>query len=195
MSALYLKVANRLTALVPALGANYNPAFSGSGASFARGSKKEEVVIAPNGLNPVTLVVSSGGVKIGQQTFQVRRVPLPQVNILVNSRPVDLQRGIPVTSPRTINIDIQPDRDFERMYPDEAKYRVTDFEVQIGRAGSQIDKVNFKTSSGNIAPLLSKLRPNDQIFVKVKEIIRINYKGDFEEIPVPQSAQISIPLR
>jgi gliding motility-associated protein GldM len=195
VSALYLKVANRLTALVPALGANYNPSFSGSGASFVRGSKKEEVVIAPNGLNPVTLVVSSGGVKIGQETFQVRRVPLPQVNILVNSRPVDLQRGIPVTSPRTVNIDIQPDKDFERMYPDEAKYRVTSFEVQIGRSGSQIDKVSFNTGSGNIAPLLSKLRPNDQIFVKVKEIVRINYKGDFEDIPVPQSAQVSIPLR
>lgn len=195
VSALYLKVANRLTALVPALGANYNPAFSGSGASFARGTKKEEVVIAPNGLNPVTLVVSSGGAKIGQQTFQVRRVPLPQVNILVNSRPVDLVRGIPVTSPRTVNIDIQPDKDFERMYPDEAKYRVTSFEVQIGRGGQQVDKVNFSAGSGNIAPLLSKLRPNDQLFVKVKEIVRINYKGDFEDIPVPQSAQVNIPLR
>jgi gliding motility-associated protein GldM len=195
VSALYLKVANRLNALVPALGANYNPTFSGSGASFVRGAKKEEVVIAPNGLNPVTLVVSSGGVKIGQETFQVRRVPLPQVNILVNSRPVDLVRGIPATTPRTVNIDIQPDKDFERMYPEEAKYRVTNFEVQIGRSGAQIDKLTFNTSSGNIAPLLAKLRPNDQIFVKVKEIVRINYKGDFEDIPVPQSAQVNIPLR
>jgi gliding motility-associated protein GldM len=195
VSALYLKVANRLNALVPALGANYNPAFSGSGASFARGSKKEEVVIAPSGLNPVTLVVSSGGVKVGQQTFQVRRVPLPQVNILVNSRPVDLVKGLPATSPRTINIAIEPDKDFERMYPDEAKYRVTNFEVQIGRGGTLVDKMTFNASTGNISSLASRLRPNDQIFVQVKDLVRINYKGDLEDIPVPTSAKINIPLR
>jgi len=117
------------------------------------------------------------------------------VNILVNSRPVDLVRGIPATSPRTVNIDIQPDKDFERMYPEEAKYRVTSFEVQVGRGGQQVEKLNFSSGSGNIAPLLARLRPNDQIFVKVKEIVRINYKGDFEDIPVPQSAQVNIPLR
>lgn len=195
VSALYLKVANRLNALVPALGANYNPVFSGSGANFVRGSKKEEVIIAPNSLSPVTLVVSSGGVKIGQQTFQVRRVPLPQVNILVNSRPVDLVKGLPVTAPRTVNIDIQPDKDFERMYPEEARYRVTSFEVQVGRGSQQIDRQTFSTSTGNVAPLLSKLRAGDQLFVKVKEIVRINYKGDLEDIPVPASAQVLIPLR
>jgi len=195
VSALYYKVANRLNALAPALGANYNPSFSGTNASFTRGAKKEEVVISPNSIAPVKLTVSSGGVKIGEETFQVRRVPLPQIGIMVNSRPVDFQKGISATTPRTINIDVQPDKDFERMYPQEARYRVTSFEVQVGRGGAQLDRLNFSSSSGNIAPLLSKLRPGDQIFVKVKEIIRLNYKGDMEDIPVPSSAQANIPLR
>ena len=77
VQALYYKCGNKLSVQVPALGAQYQPSFSASGASVISG-QKGDVTLVPNA-REVTLTVSSGGNAIGSQTFKVRPIPNPTI--------------------------------------------------------------------------------------------------------------------
>ncbi|WP_146894928.1 type IX secretion system motor protein PorM/GldM [Adhaeribacter aerolatus] len=182
VNALYFKCGNRLNAQVPALGALYDPVFSGSGASFTKGSKKGEVLINPTA-KQVTMNVSSGGVKIGSQTFDVRKTPKPDVVVLVNGRPVDPMRGLPASSPRQVSVRVEPDEDFARSFREDARYQATQVKVTLGRGTDKIGEQVFPTGMANISGLMAKARPGDKLVIQVGEVVRLNYKNDIEEIP------------
>jgi len=182
VNALYFKCGNRLNAQVPALGALYDPVFSGTGASFTKGSKKGEVLISPVG-RQVTMNVSSGGVKIGSQTFDVRKTPKPDVIVLVNGRPVDPMRGLPASSARQVSVRIVPDEDFARSFREDARYSATQVKVTLGRGTDKLGEMPIGGGSGNISSLMSRARPGDKLVIQVGEVVRLNYKNDIEEIP------------
>ncbi|WP_026463445.1 gliding motility protein GldM [Adhaeribacter aquaticus] len=182
VNALYFKCGNRLNVQVPALGALYDPIFSGSGAGFAKGAKKGEVLINPTA-NKVTLNVTSGGAKIGSQTFDVRKPPKPDVIVLVNGRPVDPLRGMPASSPRQISINVVPDEDFASKFKEDARYQATEATVILGRGTDKLAEMPIRGGSANISSLMSRARPGDKLVVQVREVVRLNYKNDIEEIP------------
>jgi gliding motility-associated protein GldM len=191
VQALYYKCGNRLNVQVPALGALYDPVFSGSGASFAKGSKKGEVLISPSA-NKVTLSVSSGGATVGTQAFDVRKTPKPDIIVLANGRPIDAQRGMPASSVRQISINVLPDEDFARAFKEDARYQTTSFKVILGRGTDKLGEVPFNSGVGNIASLMSRARPGDKLVIQVNEVVRLNFKNDIEEIPLPSSAKNTI---
>jgi gliding motility-associated protein GldM len=182
VNALYFKCGNRLNAQVPALGALYDPVFSGSGGSFTKGSKKGEVLISPTA-RQVVMTVSSGGVKIGSQTFDVRKPPKPDVIVLVNGRPVDALRGLPASSPRQVSVNVVPDEDFASKFREDARYQATQFKVTLGRGTDKLGEQSFSSGVGNISGLMGRARPGDKLVIEVKEVVRLNYRSDIEEIP------------
>nr|GFB90653.1 hypothetical protein [Tanacetum cinerariifolium] len=107
VQALYYRCGNKLSVQVPALGAQYQPSFSASGAAVITG-QKGEVTLVPDA-REVTLNVSSGGNAIGSQEFKVRPIPLPTIKCFIGStdgedKKVTLARGKrPVQQTQTIN--------------------------------------------------------------------------------------------
>ena len=193
VQALYYQCGNKLSVQVPALGAQYQPSFGGSGASFITG-QKGEVTIVPN-TREVTLNVSSGGNPIGSQVFKVRQIPQPTIKCFVGGTEADEKRGVPSGTLRSITMQAVADPSFKAFLPDDARFRVSRFEVTLARGrrpaaapisanGPQVDV----GSLGNVA------REGDRLYIEVKGVQRQNFQGKVEDVTMPNRS-FNIPLQ
>ncbi|SFQ33246.1 gliding motility protein GldM [Hymenobacter arizonensis] len=192
VQALYFKCGNKLSVSVPALGAQYKPSFSASGASVLPGSKVGDVTLVPNS-KEVTLNVSSDGNAIGSQTFQVRPIPKPTIECFVGGRPVNEKQGTPGTAVRSMTLRAIPDAGFATFLPDDAKYRVSSYEVTLVRG--RRPAIQPRTVSGPTADLsdvVNAYREGDRIYIEVKGVQRLNFQGNVEEVNI--SKQFNVPL-
>ncbi|MFD2719096.1 GldM family protein [Hymenobacter monticola] len=192
VQALYFKCGNKLNVSVPALGAQYKPSFSASGASAIQGAKVGDVTLIPNS-REVTLNVSSGGNAIGSQTFQVRPIPKPTIQCFVGGREANEKQGTPGTAVRSMTLKAVPDAGFATFLPDDAKFRVTRYEVTLVRG--RRPALAPKTISGpqaDLSDVVNAYRDGDRLYVEVKEVQRMNFQGNTE--PVSIQKQFNIPL-
>ena len=133
VQALYFQVRQQVESVsVPALGAQYKPSFGATGASVIQGSKVGDVTLVPNA-KEVTLNVSSSGNSIGSQTFQVRAIPKPTIECLLGGKPANEKQGTPGTAVRNMMLRAVPDASFATFLPDDAKFRVSRYEVTLVR--------------------------------------------------------------
>ncbi len=192
VQALYFKCGNKLTVNVPALGSQYAPSFSASGATTIKGAQKGEVTLVPNS-REVTLSVSSGGNPIGSQTFQVRPIPKPEVKIFVGGREANDKQGTPGTAVRNMQLRAIPDAGFATFLPDDARYRVARYEVTLVRGKRPVG--GTRTVNGpqaDLSDIVNSYREGDRLYVDVKEVQRQNFQGNVE--PVSVSKTMNIPL-
>ncbi|RSK49438.1 type IX secretion system motor protein PorM/GldM [Hymenobacter rigui] len=192
VQALYFKCGNKLSVQVPALGAQYDPSFSASGASTIKGSAKGEVTLIPNS-KEVTLSVSSGGNPIGSQTFQVRPIPKPEIQCWVGGRPANEKQGTPITAVRNMNLKAVADAGFATFLPDDARFRVSRYEVTLVRGkrpAMQTITVNGPTV--DLSSVVNTAREGDRLYIEVKGVQRQNFQGNVEDVNV--SKQFNIPL-
>jgi gliding motility-associated protein GldM len=192
VQALYFKCGNKLNVSVPALGAQYKPSFSASGATVMQGAKVGDVTLIPNS-KEVTLNVSSAGNAIGSQTFQVRPIPKPDIQCFVGGRPVNEKQGTPGTAVRNMNLKAVPDAGFATFLPDDARYRVSRYEVTLVRGRRPVMGTKTVTSgSVDNTDIVNAYREGDRIYVEVKEVQRQNFQGNVENVNV--SKNFNIPL-
>jgi gliding motility-associated protein GldM len=192
VQALYFKCGNKLSVSVPALGAQYKPSFSASGASVLPGSKVGDVTLVPNS-REVTLNVSSDGNAIGSQTFQVRPIPKPTIECYVGGRPVNEKQGTPGTAVRSMTLRAIPDAGFATFLPDDAKFRVSSYEVTLVRGrrpALQPRTINGPTA--DLSDIVNAYREGDRIYIEVKGVQRQNFQGNVESVNV--SKQFNVPL-
>jgi gliding motility-associated protein GldM len=182
VSALYFNCGNKLNVMVPALGATYNPKFTGTGADFLTSGKKGEVTIVPNG-QQVKLVVSSDGNLIGDQMFKVRPIPKPEIVALANGKPVDEKAGMAAPGPRSITMVAKPDEGFKTFLPDDARYQVTAYVVTLARGRRVIATKNATNQQVDLVEFASQASANDRIIIDIKSVKRKNFRDQVEEVP------------
>ena len=192
VQALYFKCGNKLNVSVPALGAQYKPGFSASGASVMQGAKLGDVTLIPNS-REVTLNVSSGGNAIGSQTFQVRPIPKPTIEAFAGGRPVNDKQGTPGTAVRSLSLKAIPDAGFATFLPDDARFRVSRFEVTLvrGKRPALPTKV-VNGPQADLSDVVNAYREGDRLYIEVKDVQRQNFQGNVE--PVSVSRTFNIPL-
>ena len=179
VQALYLNCGNELNIQVPALGSTYNPSFSASGASAIEGSQKGLVTVVPNAAE-VKLNVNSNGNYIGSETFKVRRIPMPTIKALSGGRELDLKRGVPVPVPRSLELKAVPDQSFAEFLPKDARYRVSQWEVTLARGSRPVKTERVNSENINLNAFASLARPGDRIVIEVKQVQRMNFRGNVE---------------
>jgi gliding motility-associated protein GldM len=192
VQALYFKCGNKLSVQVPALGAQYKPGFSASGASVIPGSKTGDVTLIPNS-REVTLNVSSGGNAIGSQTFQVRPIPKPEIKCIVGGREANEKQGTPITAVRNMSLKAIPDAGFATFLPEDARFRVTRYEITLVRG--KRPAMPTRTVNGpdaNLNDVVNSAREGDRLYIEVKEVQRMNFQGNTEQVNV--SKQFNVPL-
>ncbi|HEX8326969.1 MAG TPA: gliding motility protein GldM [Hymenobacter sp.] len=192
VQALYFKCGNKLNVSVPALGAQYKPSFSASGASVMSGAKTGDVTLVPNS-KEVTLNVSSGGNAIGSQTFSVRPIPKPEIKCFVGGREANEKQGTPGTAVRSMTLRAIPDAGFATFLPDDARYRVSRYEVTLVRG--KRPAIPTRTVNGpeaNLSDVVNAYREGDRLYVEVKDVQRLNFQGNVEAVSV--SKQFNVPL-
>lgn len=192
VQALYFKCGNTLSVSVPALGAQYKPSFSASGATVIQGGKVGDVTLVPNS-KEVTLNVSSSGNAIGSQTFQVRPIPKPDIQCLVGGRPINEKQGTPGTAVRNMVVRAVADVGFSTFLPNDSKYRVSRYEVTLVRGRRPVmGTKTVTTGSADNTDIVNSYREGDRIYVEVKEVQRQNFQGNVETVNV--SKNFNIPL-
>ena len=194
VQALYLNCGNDLNVQVPALGNAYNPSFSAKGGAVQKGSKVGQVTLVPKS-GRMTLTVSNGGDVVGSRSFQVRRIPAPSIEVFNRNKAINLKKGIPAKTPR-VEIKAIPDESFQKFLPKDARFQVTECEVTLVRAGNGIKSQKFKGPTLNLAGLTSQARRGDVLAIEVKQVMRANFKREFETFNnIPTSSKyINIPL-
>lgn len=183
VQALYLNCGNFLNINCPALGTEYNPSFRATGGSASAGAKKGEVTVVPTTPN-VVLSVSSGGVKIDDLKFKVRKIPKPEIVALAGNKPVNEKKGVRAPGPRSIKMKAIPDESFKAFLPKDARYKVTKWEATLVRGKRPVDKKTFTSGTGNLSSFASKAKPGDRILIEVKQVKRLNFKNQSETVKV-----------
>jgi len=195
VQALYLNCGNELTVQVPALGAAYNPSFTATGGTAIPGSRKGLVTIVPTG-KQVTLNVSNSGTFIGSEVFPVKNLPLPTFVVKSGGTPVNMKAGFSATSaPRNISIEAVPDESFATFLPKDARYRVTEYDVTLGRGARTIDRITATSPVVDLTRFASQIRAGDRLVIEIKQVQRMNFKGDIEPVRISQNQSVmTIPL-
>ena len=194
VNALYLNCGNKLDVQVPALGTNYNPRFSASGADALAGSEKGQVTIVPKRLGKVTLSVSSNGNTIGSREFGVRGIPAPDIIPRTDRGEVDQKTGISAKTPR-LYLQAAPDKSFAEFLPDDAKFRVAEAEITLvsGGLGRRTIRQGERI---NLGPIAAQARKGDQLVIEIKKVQRQNFRGQVEDFPISKANSfINISLK
>lgn len=195
VSALYYKCGNMLQVNVPALGEQYNPSFKVSGGYTIRGKNKGEVTIVPTG-KKVVLSVSSNGMFIDKQDFNVRPIPNPTISIYGNRREIDFKKGFPAPGPRELGIKIIPDEGFASFLPKDARYYPARWKATLVRGKRPVGgSITGSGPTGNLSRFASQAKDGDRILVEIESLVRKNFQGKTESVNMPLALRIfNIPL-
>jgi hypothetical protein len=172
---------------VPALGAAYNPSFRVKGGSH-QGGKGGKVTIIPTSPT-VELSVYSSGTFIGKQPFRVKQIPKPELVLRGTAGELNLKSGID-NVPRRLTYQAVADEDFAQFLPNDAKYRVTKWEVILARGTRPLDTKRVNGPNADLSDWVSRARPGDRIVVEAKEVQRMNFKGQTEVVKISPSMAV-----
>lgn len=178
LQALYQNCGNDLDIQVPALGTNYNPSFSSREAKVTKGSRKGLVTVVPQGRSKVKLNVSNDGSLLSTETFDVKKVPPP--NIVIASRGKQIVGEVPAAQLSTISVKAEPDANFKREVPKDARYRVNKVTVKLARSGRAVKTQNFTKENIDLRSWRSSFRPGDALVINVERVSRRTFLGENE---------------
>jgi gliding motility-associated protein GldM len=181
---LYLGCANELSIEVPALGTTYAPDFSFTNADGIKGGKPGSVTVVPKSLSEVAIGVSSGGNKIGTETFKVKPVPDPTLVLqAANGKELDLSSVQNIMALSGAKIVAKSEATFARTMPKDANYAVSAGRIQLSRNGVARGAEARISGGGGFNSLLESAAPGDVFVVFIDEITRTNFRG--EKITLP----------
>jgi gliding motility-associated protein GldM len=194
VQALYLNCGNELVVTVPQLGSSYSPSFSAKGGDAIKGSKTGEVTIIPTSTK-VNLSVSSGGNFIGTESFEVKRIPQPNIKVYgQGGKEVNILQGEDLSKLRMIEIKAVPDESFAQFLPKDARYRVVDADIILARGSRPIDKAEMRDQKVNLNAFVAKGKSGDRIVIEVKKVQRMNFRNQVEDVNIGTQA-FSINLK
>lgn len=191
-SILYKDCGNKLTFQVPALGVDYNPSISASGAKIKNTGNKGEVIIIPNSPE-VKVNVSSDGVAIGTKKYKVILMPKPEVIVKCNNRLVDPITGVLPSDLRKVEVIPIADKDFKKSNPEDTRYKTTYWKASLVRNGRVKGQPQIISSQrGNLRRL--EARSGDRVIVEKVKIKRKNFENKTLDVKIGDKVFI-IPVR
>ncbi len=187
VKALYLNCGNPLNIQCPQLGADFNPSYPNpEGAQvIPNPNNRSSVTVVPTGARTVTLNVNSGGVFVGSETFPVRRVPQPTIELKnEQGQLIDEARGV-TSLPRLISLDVVPDPDFANALPNEARYRATRWRITLASGGDIKQRQEITSGeSYNLNAWRSRAMRGDRVVIEIFEVQRANFRNNTEAVPM-----------
>jgi gliding motility-associated protein GldM len=192
---LYEDCANELFIDVPALGTTYAPDFSFTNADGIKGGRPGSVTVVPKTLSDVAIGVSSGGNKIGTETFKVKPVPDPTYVVkAANGKELDLSSVVNIMALSGASIVAKSEPTFARTMPKDANYAVSSVRIQWGRNGEVRGSVTKSGAPGGFNSLLERAAPGDVFVVYIDQVTRTNFRGEkiLKEFSIPPNFTIQV---
>jgi len=186
---LYMNCGNNVTIEVPALGTNYNPSFSPTGAEVRKGDKPGKVVIIPS-QRKIQIGVSNGGTLIGTQPFDVKNVPEPRFVAMLGNTPVDLRAGIKANQLRQLRIVVEPDENFKEEVPKDARYNIKEMEVIMGSGPTPAAQMRAQNGAPDLGAWQAQAKPGYRVTFVVKDAIRKTFTDKEEKVAIKGSNSV-----
>jgi len=182
LSSLYEGCPNYLSVQVPALGAIYAPVFGAVNATSSKGNNaadKGSIAVVPNdgtaaSKSKVKISVTSGGQKIGDVEFGVRKVPMPTIKITINGAPWDGKTPI---KPSAANIGIKwiADENFKQAVGEnEAKFGNEQWTIMLAKGKRSISQ---NEGGGGASFTIPDPSRGDRVVLEFKKIKRAGKKS------------------
>ncbi len=191
---LYMNCGNNVNIEVPALGTNYNPAFSANGAEVIKGDKPGKVTIIPS-QRKVSISVSNGGTNIGTESFNVKNIPRPRYIPKDNQgKEINLKDGIRGSALTGMRVVAEADENFKEEVPKDASYRIRVMEVIHARGTAPINRMTATNENLDLGAWRAQFKPGDRLVIEIKTVTRRTYKGQDEKIEV-KSEIINVPIQ
>ncbi len=193
VQALYLNCGNDLFVNVPALGEAYNPTFRASGGDALKGAQKGRVTVIPTG-KKLTLSVYSDGTLLDNVEFSVRGIPKPDIVLKGDGADVDEKKGV-TTPPRELTMLAIPDDDFRTMLPNDARYRIGEWEIIWARGSRAVERQTVNGPSFRLPASWRQMRAGDRIVIEVKQVQRRNFRDQTENVVIGAGQRVKqIPI-
>lgn len=192
---LYMGCGNSVNFEVPALGTNYKPGFSATGAKVVPGSKTGNVIIIPN-QRKVTVSVSNAGTPLGSEPFDVKPVPRPRIIAKdANGRDIDLKNGIKAGAVAGLRAVAEADANFKAEVPKDANFRIRNMDVILARGTARVANMTLTSESIDLTAWRSLMRPGDRIMIEPKSVVRMTFEGSPETVTVTGNDLVTIPIQ
>jgi gliding motility-associated protein GldM len=189
---LYAGCANDLSIDVPALGNTYAPEFTVTNGDKINGAKPGQVTIIPKASGKVTIGVSSGGNKIGDETFDIKPVPNPTISIqAANGSELDISQAHNINVLSGIKITAKSDPTFARTMARDANYAVSGGEITLVR--NDVPRGAPVAIGAGMRSLLSGAASGDIVVVRINQVTRTNFRG--EKIPMEFRGVITVRVK
>lgn len=191
----YIGCANELNIQVPALGQSFNPSYRAKGGNVIKNVDNGSVLLFPNS-SEMTLEVYHEGQYIGSETFKAVDVPFVSIVPYIGTRAVDLKKGMS-TAINRMEVKVIPDPEFQRVFPRDARFRVTKTSCYLMRDGLAVGVIEMGSSRINLTSLTSKAKKGDVLEIEIVEVKRANYRAQIEDFDRfnPDDKVIRIPLK
>ncbi len=125
-------------------------------------------------------MVKNNGATIGTETFRVKKVPKPSIELCGSGRKLDISRG--GMAPRRIDLRAIPDEDFAEFLPKDARYRVTQMEMILARGTNAVKRMTVSSDKVELRDFAEKAQKGDRLVVEVKKVERLNYLNQRETV-------------
>lgn len=192
---LYMGCGNLVNIEVPALGTDYSPTFSATGAEIIRGEKIGQVTIIPKE-RKVIVAVNNAGTFIGNEEFAVKPVPRPRIVARDNNgRDIDLKNGVKAGQIAGLRVNADPDENFKSEVPRDANYRVRNMSVILARGTQRVQEMTVTSELVDLSAWRALMKPGDRIIVEPKTVVRMTYQGQPEPVVVTGNDLINIPVQ
>jgi gliding motility-associated protein GldM len=189
---LYAGCANDLNIDVPALGNSYAPEFTVTNGDKIKGAKAGQVTVVPNASGKVTIGVSSGGNKIGDETFDIKPVPNPTISVLAaNGSDLDISQAQTTNVLSGVKIVAKSDPNFARTMAKDANFAVTGGEITLVR--NDVPRGAPVSIGAGIRGLLGGAASGDILVIRINQITRTNFRG--EKIPMDFRGVITVRVK
>jgi gliding motility-associated protein GldM len=191
---LYMGCGNSVNFEVPALGTNYKPSFSATGAKVITGSKIGNVIIIPS-QRKVSVAVSNSGTLLGSEPFDVKNVPRPRIVAKDNNgRDIDLKTGVKAGAIAGLRVNAEAEANFKSEVPKDANYRVRNMSVILARGTTRVQEMTATAESIDLSAWRALMRPGDRIVIEPKNVVRMTYEGTPETVTVTSADLVQIPV-
>ncbi|HEY8935998.1 MAG TPA: gliding motility protein GldM [Cyclobacteriaceae bacterium] len=191
---LYMNCGNTVNIEVPALGTNYNPSFSSSGAEIIKGAKVGQVTIIPS-QRKINVNVSNGGASIGTQAFDVKNIPRPRYVAKDNTgKEIDLKNGVRGNALTGLRIVAEAEENFKQEVPKDATYRIRSMQVIHARGTAPVNTTTATNENIDMSSWRAQFRPGDRIVIEIKTVTRRTFKNEDEKVEV-KSEIINVPIQ
>jgi len=182
---------NKVVITVPELGEQFSPKYEVAGATFIDAGAGL-LAITPSA-DVVKVKIINDGKVIGTESFRVRDIPQPSIIVKHNGISLSFETGLREVSGE-IELMVEPDKDFARHYPTDARFRVTKWSVALMRRSQQLSVIKNKGLKIDLSQF-NDAQPGDYLLMKFQEIQRLNHQMKREVVHIdPQSCIRIIPI-